>query len=137
MKDISQLIILDFVTNPVWTWDDDDGNVVIPLIGEIKPDEHNAIFVSSRFLLSDGSAIQGFVAIRMSDQKVYLIALADKHGNLFDIPLEISLRDLIDLDQLNKSFGKGLSDIFPLKYSTVSLSYLGDKLEGKIEWFRI
>lgn len=135
MKIVSELTYSDFITNPVWTWDEDDSNAVIPLIGEIKPDNHNAIFVSSQFFLGDGSNAQGFVAIRMSDQKVYSIALADKRGDLFDLPLNPLFRDTIDLDQFAKKISKDISDIFPLNYSTISLSFWGGKLEGRIDGF--
>ena len=66
---------------------------------------------------------------------MYSIALADKRGDLFDLPLNPLFWDTIDLDQFAKKISKDISDISPLNYSTISLSFLGGKLEGTIDGF--
>jgi hypothetical protein len=131
-KPISELTIDDFRTHPVWTWaGEDDERLVEPL--EDLSQGHDALFIFSNFILSDGSTISGFIAIRTNDLSVYLVSLFGKYNRFFDIPLQLELRGLIDAHRIEEELDKGIKDIFPIRYVA---SYMPDNvLMGYIENF--
>jgi hypothetical protein len=130
LKPISELNIDDFITHPVWTWaEEEDERLVKPL--EDINEEHDALFISSNFILSDGSKIPGFIAVRSQDFSVYSVSLVGKNNRLFDIPLQLKLRRLIDAHKIEEELDKGMKDIFPIRYKA---SLTPDKsLTGYIE----
>lgn len=131
-KPISELKIDDFLAHPVWTWaDEEDERLVEPL--EDINEEHDALFILSNFILSDGSMIPGFIAVWEHDFSLYSVALAGKNNRLFDIPLQLELRSLIDVEEIEEELDKKFIDIFPIRYEA---SFRPDKsLTGYIEDF--
>jgi hypothetical protein len=133
MKKISQLTFSDFEDHPIWTWaEDDDEDVVCSIVGEIHKEEHDALFIKSDFIFNDGTTISGFIAVRMQDQHVYLVALATSWGRLLDIPINPALRPLIKMKELEDAFNKNRTEIFPIHYSTEYLPSFETRYEGSI-----
>ena len=122
LKPISELNIDDFITHPVWTWaEEEDERLVKPL--EDINEEHDALFILSNFILSDGSRIPGFIAVRAPDFSLYSVALAGKNNRFFDIPLQLELRRLIDAHKIEEELDKGMKDIFPIRYEASLTPY--------------
>jgi hypothetical protein len=133
-KPISELSIDDFLTHPIWTWaDEDDESLVIPL--EDINQDHDTLFILANFILGDGTKIPGFIAVRANNFSLYLMALAGKNNRLFDIPLQLQLRKLIDIDKIQAELNKEAKDIFPIRYET---TYPPDKrMTGYVENFLV
>ena len=131
MKKISQLTLKDFESQPVWTWADDDEDTVCPIDKDIS--EVDAIFVLADLWFNNGAQTKGFAAIRMSNKQVYSIAIADSTGSFIDVPLSPELKTLVDLSKLEKAFSLKIGEIFPIKFSVMSLSVLGKPIEGLIK----
>jgi hypothetical protein len=141
MKDMKEnktpknISITDFLQNPLWTWEEDDGDTLIPIkYIEHLPDDHNAIFIKCDFKLRDNTMLIGVISIRMSDHKVYLIKFSDDNGRLIQLPLQPELvselqKQIIKIYQL---LGKPHKDIFPLTFTTPYIFSDGSPLKGEI-----
>jgi hypothetical protein len=131
----SQLNISDFEAYPLWTWEDDDDKLIPIKTNEVlSDDEYNAVFAKCEIKMHDGNKISGVVAVRMSNQEVYLISFPEKNGNLLDIPLQPLLAEQKEaqLKKLGDRFAKPLSSIFPLEFKTPFRFSDGSLLKGKI-----
>jgi hypothetical protein len=115
LKPISELNIDDFITHPVWTWAEEEDERLVKPLKDIN-EEHDALFIVTNFILSDGSKIQGFIAVRARDFSLYSVALAGKNNRLFDIPLQLELRRLTDAHKIEEELDRGMRDIFPIRY---------------------
>lgn len=130
LKPISELNIDDFITHPVWTWaEEEDERLVKPL--EDINEEYDALFILSNFILSDGSKILGFIAVRARDFSIYSIGLAGKNNRFFDIPLQKELKRSIGAHKIEEELDKGVKDIFPIRYEASLTPY--KSLKGYIE----
>jgi hypothetical protein len=130
LKPISELNIHDFKTHPVWTWAEEEDERLVKPLKDVN-EEHDALFIVTNFILSDGSEIQGFIAVRSQDFSVYSVSLVGKNNRLFDIPLQLKLRRLIDAHKIEEELSKKIKDIFPIRYE--ALLTLRKSLTGYIE----
>ena len=131
MKKVGQLTLKDFESRPVWTWADNDEDIVCPIEKDIS--EVDAIFVLVDLRFNNGAQTKGFAAIRVINKQVYSIAIADSTGSFIDVPLSPELKTLVDLSKLEKAFSLKIGDIFQIKFSTKSLAVLGKPIEGLIK----
>jgi hypothetical protein len=130
LKQISELNIDDFITHPVWTWAEENDERLVKPLKDINED-HDALFIVTNFILSDGSKIPGFIAVRARDFSLYSIALTGKNNQLFDIPLQLELRRLINAHKIEEELDKKMIDVFPIRYEASLTS--DKKLTGYIE----
>lgn len=125
----------DFLSCPMWTWEDDDGEYVIPLANLVTiPDDYDGIFVRCDIFIRSEAPIAGMVSIRLRDQKVYLISFPDELGNLIDVPLQPALAEQKTL-QINKvclALRLETNQLFPLKFSTSLKLSDGSLFQGEI-----
>jgi hypothetical protein len=132
MKKLSQLTIQDFESNPIWTWADEDmEDMVRPADTDNK--EVNSIFVLSDFWFNNGTHASGFMAVLMRNQQPYLAAINGGSGSFFDLSLNHHRKSLVDINQLEEKFNLRIEDIFPIKFCTLYLPFMGDRLRGEIE----
>lgn len=124
----------DFQQHPVWSWcDDDECEDVEPVEYQpYLPEDHDALFVYCHLALNDGTKASGVISVRVSDRKVYLINFIDQNKELFDFPLQESLRNDTNIVLLTKFLKKDFKDIFPLKYRTPYKFQDGQRLEGVV-----
>jgi hypothetical protein len=122
LKPISELNIDDFITYPVWTWTEEEDERLVKPLKDIN-EEHDSLFIVTNFILSDGSKIPGFIAVRAHDFSLYSVALAGKNNRFFDIPLQLELRRLIDAHKIEEELDKGMKDIFPIRYEASLTPY--------------
>ena len=120
-KPVHQLSILDFQTHPVWTWVEDDGNLVEPI--HLVPnwqDQYDTIFVLGNFMLHDGTSAPGTVAIRARDLAVYLVSISTPIGQLVDLPPQPLLMDnyRVSKETLASMLHKSIWAVFPITFQT-------------------
>jgi hypothetical protein len=132
MKKLSQLTIQDFESHPIWTWaDEDTEDMVRP--ADTDYDEINSIFVLSDFWFNNGTHASGFMAVLMRNQQPYLAAINGDAGSFFDLPLNPKRMGLANTDQLEERLNLRKEEIFPIKFCTHFLPFVGDQLRGEIE----
>ena len=134
-KRVNEMSIDDFIENPIWTWEEDDGDVLIPIrFTDRLPDNHNALFVKCDFILKDKTQVTGVLCVRLSDHAIYLLEFFDENKGILQIPLQSRFEKI--LSQKKNEFlhllGKSEDMIFPLTFSTPYLFNDGNKLEGII-----
>jgi hypothetical protein len=133
-KKLGELTAKDFAVHPVWTWEDDDREIVIPIEpSNYRPHNHDALFVRADFQLSGGLRQAGVVSVRLSDRQVYLLSFFMPDGGIFDFPLQPELSGLVSREELASSLGVPTHAVFPLTYQTPFLWRDGQQLAGQIE----
>jgi hypothetical protein len=118
-KPVYELSLADYQANPVWTWVDDDENLVTPV--QLTNDwrqEHDAVFVLSSFLLGDGTSASGMVAVRAKDLSVYFISIFSADGRFVGLPLQQELESLVSRESFASELGKTVAEVFPIKFQT-------------------
>jgi hypothetical protein len=130
MKTLNRLTMKDFKSHPIWTWADEE-DMVRP--ADIDNEEVNSIFVFSDFWFNNGTHASGFMAVLMRNQQPYLAAINGDAGSFFDLSLNPHRKSLVDINQLEKKFNLRIEDIFPIKFCTHYLPFVGDQLRGEIE----
>lgn len=129
-KPVSQLTINDFENHPIWTWVDDDGEMVCPIQDEkITSEKFDSVFVYCKMSFNDGTIAQGAIAVRLSDHSIYMVDISYKNRELISIPLQplqVSYKET-QLKKLCAWYSKELSSIFPIRHET-SLTFNDNSL---------
>jgi len=132
MKKVSRLTIKDFESHPVWTWADEAEEDMVRT-ADLDSEEVDSIFVLSDFWFNNGTHASGFVAVITRNKQPYLAAINGDTGSFFDLPLNPHRKGLANIDQLEEKFNLRIEEIFPIKFCTQYLPFIGDRLRGEIE----
>jgi hypothetical protein len=135
-KRVNEISIDDFIKNPIWTWEEDDGDVLIPIkYNDRLPDNYNALFVKSEFTLRDKTKVTGVVCVRLSDHNIYLLEFSDGNKGILQLPLQSKFIKILQQrkNKFSQLLGKPQEMIFPLTFNTPYLFIDGTKLEGTID----
>jgi hypothetical protein len=133
-KHVYDLNEQDFINHPIWSWFDDDCDLVEPIeyLGFL-PEDHDALFIYANLSFGEGTKTKGAISVRLSDRKVYLLMFFDHEGNLCDLPLRVESRSKRDIKKLAKFLKLDPSRLFPISYSTEFEFADGELLAGTIE----
>jgi hypothetical protein len=134
-KKVNELTLGDFSAHPLWTWDDEDEDTVVPqsYLGALPDEDNDALFVSCELSLHDGTKMTGVLSVRTRDHRVYTIDFPMPNGKFFPFPLQSRLKDLVKRDALATQLGKSREQIFPIAYTTPYTFSDGQPLVGHIE----
>jgi hypothetical protein len=127
----------DFINHPIWSWKDEDSDLVVPIeyIGFL-PEDHNALFVRADLSFGEGTTTKGQIVVGVSDRRVFRLVLFDRNGNSYHLPLQIGLRSKQGVKKLAKFLKIDPSKLFPIIYSTAFEFADGELLLGTIhQWW--
>lgn len=135
-KKNSELTISDFQNYPIWTWDDDDDDLVVPVIDKNKIIENDAIFVKALFVFNNGMNFGGILSLRVSDSEVYLIELQISKNSLICIPFQplLANQKKQNIEILSQKMSLTKEEIFPISFETSIKLENGEKIRGKINY---
>lgn len=132
-KRVSELKLEDFADHPVWTWEDDDGDMVVSVdYSALVANTHDALFVSCRYRLANGTQLYGAVSVRMSDRQVYLLTFYKADETAFDFSLQPELRSPAARAALASFLDLTVDDIFPVAYEVTLGPGTVEQLVGTI-----
>lgn len=130
-KPVHELTLSDFQRHPIWSWWDEDTDLVEPVDPTGWREAHNAIFVLSTFTLNDGTSLPGEIAIRSGDVSVYLLHIWSADEKFVTLCLQSELRKLCGREAFAAALGKPASSMYPLTYRT-AVPIDGQIIEGVV-----
>ena len=142
MKQVSDLSPKDFKEHPIWGWHDEDGDS--PLVMPINETEiisgaktkHNVLFISSEFMLHDGTRIEGSIGVVLSQRWTYLLSFF-KENEIFSFSLNPHPKLLVTIEDLEIWIGKSVDQISPIRYMTPYYFSDGSAIAGEIDLLQI
>jgi hypothetical protein len=132
VKHVSQLTVGDFERHPVWTWheNDSDSALVSPveIADPLKENDYEALFIRCKFILNDGTEIEGNVSVSLHTYSAYSIELF-KGGRR----ISFAGSPVDTLEQLADGLGKSIDQITPLKYEASFRFENGTPIAGEVD----
>lgn len=130
---IKDLHIQDFLSNPIWSFVEEDGdevetvdypdNLVLPIGGGV-------LFVLCEYQFNDETRLNGVVFIRRLDQGFYMLAFPRHNGSLFEYSVHPLLSGTAIPEQIANHLNKSIEETFPIRFNTPFFFENGKKLEG-------
>lgn len=81
----------DYIDHPVWTWWDDDSDILIPIsFKPYLPEDHDALFIYTKLEFNDRTSTNAVIGLRLSDRKVYLIEFFHSEGKVYRFSIKES-----------------------------------------------
>lgn len=132
VKHVSQLTQEDFEKHPIWTWHENDSDraLVSPvkITDPLNENDYEALFIWCKFILNDGTELEGNVSVSLHTYSAYSIELF-KGGHR----ISFAGSPVDTLEQLTDRLGKSINQITPLKYDTTFRFENGTPIAGEID----